>query len=300
MFLTLLCPVAVWSQVTISGKVIDQNNEALPYVNIGIVNTYIGTISEVDGSFRIVIPENFRNRQITFSMVGYKRQSIDISELSDTDSTVVLEEDVINLDEVVISGTRQKLSIEKLGTRKWNAHRFMTDSIYAGAAISKKIEFPEEFGVIQYVRIGYKNSIQGLKMRFTFYASQNNRPARLLQSQQIISELKVQDGFHKVDLSVYQIMVEGDFFLILEPIITGEHRKKFKKQVDQIIAERPELIGNSGPEIMITDFGDLKMDFMMFKVLRGEPSMSLYRTSSFDSWKPSEALAVEVGLGVYR
>lgn len=39
------------SEKTISGKVFNEAGETLSYVNIGIVGTSIGTVSEADGTF---------------------------------------------------------------------------------------------------------------------------------------------------------------------------------------------------------------------------------------------------------
>jgi hypothetical protein len=41
----------------IYGKVVDENNEGLPGVNIVIKGTALGTITAVDGTYRLNVPE---------------------------------------------------------------------------------------------------------------------------------------------------------------------------------------------------------------------------------------------------
>ncbi len=67
-----------FAQNYIQGKIVDEKGEPVPYVNIGIENTYIGTISEMNGGFELKIPEKFITEVIRFSSIGYKKILIPI------------------------------------------------------------------------------------------------------------------------------------------------------------------------------------------------------------------------------
>ncbi|WP_234571897.1 SusC/RagA family TonB-linked outer membrane protein [Rhodohalobacter sp. 614A] len=84
----------------ISGQVIDANSgEALPGVNILIVGTDDGTITNVDGEYSISAPED---GSLRFTFIGYKPITIPISGRSTID--VEMEQDIISGDELLVIG----------------------------------------------------------------------------------------------------------------------------------------------------------------------------------------------------
>lgn len=67
---------------TMQGTVEDAaSGEPLPYVNIGVWNKNIGTISHDDGSFQIDVSNATEDDSLTFSMMGYETKQIGISEV---------------------------------------------------------------------------------------------------------------------------------------------------------------------------------------------------------------------------
>lgn len=89
----------------LSGKIYDQENQILPYVNVYFENTQIGNISNDDGVYEI---KNIPNGTYTLvlSSLGYKTKSIKItfSNHVKIQRNFTLESDN-SLDEVVVSGT---------------------------------------------------------------------------------------------------------------------------------------------------------------------------------------------------
>jgi hypothetical protein len=77
MFICGACQVL--GQKVIEGKVLEvHSNTPISYVNIGIVNSAVGTISNEDGTFVINITEAHLSDTITFSALGYVRKSIPV------------------------------------------------------------------------------------------------------------------------------------------------------------------------------------------------------------------------------
>ncbi|MEK6481742.1 TonB-dependent receptor [Catalinimonas sp. 4WD22] len=86
---------------TVSGKVIDQDNsEPLPGVNVVVKNTTIGTVTDVDGNYRITVPTGYNT--LVFSSVGYLSAEYEVGNQSTID--VSLTADVQSLSEVVVVG----------------------------------------------------------------------------------------------------------------------------------------------------------------------------------------------------
>jgi TonB-linked SusC/RagA family outer membrane protein len=92
----------------VTGKVKDQNGNALPGVNIVISGTLQGTTTDAVGDFTISVPAN---GTLTFSFIGYKDQTVQVNKRSAIE--VKLEEDLKNLTEVVVVGygTQSKAKI---------------------------------------------------------------------------------------------------------------------------------------------------------------------------------------------
>ncbi|WP_027138370.1 mucoidy inhibitor MuiA family protein [Gaetbulibacter saemankumensis] len=91
----------------ITGIVMDKSNTPLPGASVMIKGTTIGTQTDFDGRFSLATP-NFSS-PLVFSYLGYKTKELPIS----NNITVMLEEDVSMLEEVVIVGygTNQKRAV---------------------------------------------------------------------------------------------------------------------------------------------------------------------------------------------
>ena len=101
----LLCVVLVpdaAAQRTVTGRVLDASTgETIPGANVRIAGTTSGTTTNVEGRYEISVSED-RNR-LVFSFVGYKSKTVELGE-GETELDVQLEEDVLGLEEVVVTG----------------------------------------------------------------------------------------------------------------------------------------------------------------------------------------------------
>lgn len=94
---------------TISGKIVDDSNEALIGASIMLVGQdKIGTIADVNGQFSLKIPERLilkKGAKLIISYVGYKSVEKEIPKIAERDDTAILVELVSGsfLGEVVIS-----------------------------------------------------------------------------------------------------------------------------------------------------------------------------------------------------
>lgn len=102
---------AAWAQsTTISGKVTDiESDEPLPGVNVLVKGSTTGTVTDIDGNYRLTISEG--DETLVFSSVGYAPEEVAIG--SQTTIDIGLAPDIQNLSEVVVVGygTQTKESI---------------------------------------------------------------------------------------------------------------------------------------------------------------------------------------------
>ncbi|WP_303181801.1 SusC/RagA family TonB-linked outer membrane protein [uncultured Butyricimonas sp.] len=87
--------------VRVKGFVYDTKKQPLPGVTVKVTGTSLGTVTDMEGWFRMVLP--MAQGSLEFSFVGFKSKSVSFTEKTDT-LRVVLEEDIENLDEVVVTG----------------------------------------------------------------------------------------------------------------------------------------------------------------------------------------------------
>ncbi len=95
---------------TITGQVTDQStDEGLPGVNVLIKNTTIGTVTDVEGNYRLTVPDN--SQTLVFSSVGYVSEEVNIG--NQTVINMALSPDIQALEEIVVVGygTQEKKDI---------------------------------------------------------------------------------------------------------------------------------------------------------------------------------------------
>lgn len=83
----------------ITGKVVDENGEAVIGANVVEKGTMNGTVTDIDGNFSL---QADNNAILQISYIGYHPQEINIAGRTDID--IILEEDLKTLDEVVVVG----------------------------------------------------------------------------------------------------------------------------------------------------------------------------------------------------
>lgn len=107
--LLVLCCSLSHSQ-NISGYIQDSEGEALPFANILVENTEIGTTSDKDGYFQINF-EFQKKSNLKVSFIGYLNMVISLDPKEDHSSlTIRLEEIPSTMDEIVVSGTLKPIS----------------------------------------------------------------------------------------------------------------------------------------------------------------------------------------------
>jgi len=87
-------------QLSISGRVLDTNREALAGVTVIVKGTTTGTVTDINGRYSLSVPD--ANSVLAFSFIGFKAYEIVAGNRSVIDIT--LEDDFQILDEVIVTG----------------------------------------------------------------------------------------------------------------------------------------------------------------------------------------------------
>lgn len=97
----LLIPLCGFSQIQVSGKVVDVQGEPLAGVSVVVKGTQTGTPTNFEGSYTITVPSE--KSVLRFSYLGFVSTEVLVGNQQHT-KVVVLREDAINLDEHVVIG----------------------------------------------------------------------------------------------------------------------------------------------------------------------------------------------------
>lgn len=105
----VFCLVAMLANAfTLSGKVMTDSQEALPFVSVYLKDVHIGATTDLDGKYTIDnIPAG--RHTLVVSYVGYETQSFEVSIEKDALRDFVMHEQAVLLDEVFITPTGESL-----------------------------------------------------------------------------------------------------------------------------------------------------------------------------------------------
>lgn len=223
-FLLLFFAIPSFAQVHISGTVEKPDNSILPYVNIGIKQRNIGTISNQNGTFSLQIPKQFLNDTLSFSYVGCEELNVPIrSILANSEKVFILKPEKLALREVVI--TDKKLKTRTIGIKSHDPF------IFAPSIISKTGDIVED---AQLIHINKPSKVLSTSIFFTytkpdtqlfrinFYNVRDGLPFQKVYDQNIFERIPIKKGWRSIDLSKYNITMDSTFFISVEFIPLGK------------------------------------------------------------------------------
>ena len=119
MLLFVLVPSMAFGQsATINGNVTDENGEPLIGANVLIEQLVIGASTDINGNYSFSVPSDLVNGQtvtLRTGFIGYSDQSMTITLTSGTQThNFQLEQDLLRLDEVVVTGVTEATPTKKL------------------------------------------------------------------------------------------------------------------------------------------------------------------------------------------
>jgi len=100
--LLILCAVQTFAQTEVKSQVSDfLTFVPLESASVYVKNTTIGTVSNSDGKFVLVVPQRYSNDTLIISSIGYKSFKTLVKDFDNSEG-VFLDEDIASLDEVLI------------------------------------------------------------------------------------------------------------------------------------------------------------------------------------------------------
>jgi len=143
--LLMMSTTILWAQSSqISGNIKGDDGVPLVGVNIIVLGTILGTVTDIDGNFSFTVKESFPIN-LKISMIGYASQEFEATEANATSIDLSLSEQALLGQEVVISASRMEqgilespVSIEKMGIL--DIKNTASDSYYKAIANLKGVD----------------------------------------------------------------------------------------------------------------------------------------------------------------
>ncbi|SHF38969.1 CarboxypepD_reg-like domain-containing protein [Chryseobacterium vrystaatense] len=217
------------SQKIVEGQVLSEHNEPISYVNIGIINENTGTVSDINGYFKINIDNDKLNHLLTFSSPGFENYQVRINDIDETkDRKFLLSSKTIKIPEVII--TLKNTQDVKLGTTSYST--MVAGYVRVNNDKNKDIqEFAKELNIkkpskIKDIHMNLFNVIESDKRNFrvNIYDIKDGLPNNKINTENIIIDQKLQNGWNTFDVSSYHLVYDKPIFISIEyiPQIPGE------------------------------------------------------------------------------
>jgi TonB-linked SusC/RagA family outer membrane protein len=88
-------------QREVTGRVVSEAGQPIPDVSVQVLGTQQGALTRADGRFQVSVPAG--PAQLRFSIIGYRTRDVTV-DAGQSSVEVMLEQDVLNLDAIVVTG----------------------------------------------------------------------------------------------------------------------------------------------------------------------------------------------------
>ena len=203
---------------SINGIVTDKNTNPIPFVSIGIINHNYGTIAGDSGNFSLDLKRMNPDDTVKFSSVGYKSKDFLVSKIEGNKyMSVRLEENVYQIGEVQIRPFRKK-PIE-FGQRKIHKEGgFGFGGFGEGCEVAnlflnsrstwlKELQFHLTF-----------SNYDSILFRINVYSILDSLPYLIINQSPIFVKTKIKNGWIKKDIGNFDLIMEDDFVISIEPV----------------------------------------------------------------------------------
>lgn len=107
---------AAWAQVTVRGTVTDERGARLPGVNVIVPGTAVGTATDLEGAYTVLLPADQLPASVEFRFVGYRTERRTIAaQPNRQELNVRMSPDLLGIEEVVVTGTGGGAERRQLG-----------------------------------------------------------------------------------------------------------------------------------------------------------------------------------------
>ena len=209
------------------GIVVDEKNNPIPFVNIWVEGSTIGTSSEENGMF--IIHTNNENSNLIFNSLGYEKKII----LAKDCKKVILSEAAIALNEVFISN-RLETKRKEIGKNDNATFEAFPNGPKVDCKFFPYLSDYKKTPYIKYVTLFTDSKIDDASIKIHFYSVGNDGlPDENLLEKENIIYLKKGVSKQRFDVSNYHLVFpKNGIFVVFEKLMI-EKNKLEKTTIDK-------------------------------------------------------------------
>lgn len=213
----------------LNGRVYNEEGKALPWVNIGIRNKDLGTVSAEDGTFALRLAGLLDNDTLKFSAVGYHELRVSVKDLDPQQyRKVVLHRRINQLKEVVITNKKPRINlvgIDSYTPEMWVGLSLKEENSYAEIAQLIPISSTARLISVNVGTAGFKGAKDSVSFRLNIYKSENGSPGERLVEKSILKSFSKEAKMLRFDLRSEEIFLEEDCVLSIEYLAKDRNKK---------------------------------------------------------------------------
>ncbi len=203
----------------ISGKIVEESSRnGLAYVNIGIPDKNMGTVSGNNGTFEIKVDSLALSDSLKISMVGYKSRSYRISDLLKLPKPLILPLQKRVKEQQAVFVSQKKLEVRTLGNKTTST--FVSVGLplkFLGSEIGVRINIGKKPVLIKTFSFNISDSrLDTAVFRMNIYQIKNGIPKDNILQKNILVTVGKKKGKYIIPLSDYKLLVKGDILISLE------------------------------------------------------------------------------------
>lgn len=231
----------------IEGEIVDlANDTSLSYVNIGVMNMSRGTVTDKTGKFKLDCKNLPEDSQIRISMIGYKPQIFLMRDLIGEYKKIKLERKSVAIDEITVKwkGETRKVGTVKVskggGVCGWGGTNFAK-----GHERGLLLELGGNIVKLEDINVKvHKQSFDTVLVRLHIRSLKNGLPSEELLTENIFLNISETNGWQKISLSDYNILIKESVALTLEWISVSNVINKKAIRVNGKKDNTPKILFN--------------------------------------------------------
>lgn len=154
--------------LSVSGTIKDKiTGEPVPFATISIKESSLGTVSNLDGNFRVVISDSLKLPILRITHLGYETSEIPFNLLAGAKPEIFLDQKVIPLQEVIVRVVDPVKIIREMLSRR--ADNYNTAPVAMTAFYREGVEFRDNTNVVEAVlelhKTGYRSTLNSEQVR---------------------------------------------------------------------------------------------------------------------------------------
>lgn len=223
-FLAVLVSHISLAQTTIKGTVFDNTSkQVIPFASVGIKGKTMGTLSDENGNFELMVKNAADMDSLKVSAIGYQSKCFVFSKAKGFNGEkIFLLQSGIQLAEVAVKPTKTITKI--LGNKKYNTNLSCSfqgyDNNYLGveAAIRANSKKGRLIWIENFSSNLNKCSVKdSATFRLNFYkVNKDGMPGDNILQKPVVFKIPPKVGPFTIDLKNYNINTDDDFFISLE------------------------------------------------------------------------------------